>query len=55
MEAALNHLSGTRRGMAGVYNRYVYAVEKREAPEAWARFVAEPLEDKAGNGIRLRG
>lgn len=55
VEAVLNHRSGTRRGVAGVYNRFDYADEKREALEAWARFVAELVEGKAGNVVRLRG
>lgn len=41
VEAVLNHRSGTRRGVAGVYNRFDYAEEKREALDAWARFVAD--------------
>src|SRR5690606_14975449 len=36
IEAVLNHVSGTRGGVAGVYNRYAYLDEKREALEAWA-------------------
>ncbi|MDQ7775556.1 MAG: hypothetical protein Q4615_06410 [Paracoccus aminovorans] len=51
----LNHRSGTRRGVAGVYNRFDYAEEKREALEAWARLVAELVEGKSGNVVRLRG
>jgi integrase len=39
VEAALNHRSGTIRGVARVYNRYDYAEEKRRALEAWARHV----------------
>lgn len=54
VEAVLNHRSGTRRGVAGVYNRFDYAEEKREALDAWARFVAELVEGKAGNVVRLR-
>lgn len=55
VEAVLNHRSGTRRGVAGVYNRFDYADEKRHALEAWARFVTELVEGKAGNVVRLRG
>lgn len=35
VEAVLNHRSGTRRGVAGVYNRFEYLEEKREALSAW--------------------
>lgn len=34
-EAVLNHISGTRAGVAGIYNRYKYDAEKRTALEAW--------------------
>lgn len=34
-EAVLNHISGTRAGVAGIYNRYKYEPEKRSALEAW--------------------
>lgn len=41
IEAALNHLSGTRAGVAGIYNRYEYLDEKRAALEAWAVHVGD--------------
>jgi len=34
-EAVLNHISGTRAGVAGIYNRYKYDAEKRTALDAW--------------------
>lgn len=39
VEAALNHKSGTIKGVAKVYNRHQYAAEKRQALDAWARRV----------------
>lgn len=36
-EAVLNHISGTRAGIAGIYNRYKYEPEKRAALEAWGQ------------------
>jgi integrase len=36
VERLLNHASGTFRGVAGVYNRFDYLAEKRDALEAWA-------------------
>lgn len=36
IEAVVNHVSGHRAGVAGVYNRATYAVEKRAALQAWA-------------------
>jgi integrase len=45
-EAILNHISGTRAGVAGIYNRYKYEPEKRVALEAWNKRIDELL---AGN------
>jgi integrase len=36
IEAVLNHVSGHRAGVAGIYNRAAYAAEKRDALERWA-------------------
>jgi hypothetical protein len=35
-KAILNHVSGHKAGVAGIYNRSTYAAEKREALEKWA-------------------
>lgn len=35
-EAVLNHVSGSRGGIAGVYQRHDWKQEKREALESWA-------------------
>jgi len=34
-------MSRVRSGVAGIYNRYSYEAEKREAMEKWARHVVE--------------
>lgn len=39
VEAVLNHQSGTKGGIAGVYNRAVYASEKRQALNKWAEWL----------------
>ena len=36
-EAVLNHVSGSRAGLVGVYQRHEYSAEKRAALDAWAR------------------
>ena len=36
VEAVLNHVSGSRAGVAGIYNRASYAAEKRDALDRWA-------------------
>lgn len=55
VEAVLNHRSGTRRGVAAVYNRYSYAEEKRAALDAWARYVTQLVEGEPGNVVRIGG
>ncbi len=36
-EAVLNHVSGSRKGIVGVYQRHEYGAEKRAALDAWTR------------------
>jgi integrase len=40
VEAVLNHVSGHRTGVAGIYNRARYETEMRDALERWADHVA---------------
>ncbi|MCW6506968.1 site-specific integrase [Hyphomicrobiales bacterium BP6-180914] len=44
IEAVLNHISGHRAGVAGVYNRAAYAAEKRAALDLWGARVAKLVE-----------
>jgi integrase len=39
-EAVLNHTSGSRAGIVGVYQRYKYTAEKRDALDKWAARVS---------------
>lgn len=39
IEACLNHASGVRSGVAGVYNRHEYLHEKREAFGVWEKYL----------------
>lgn len=39
VEAILNHVSGHKAGVAGIYNRATYAKEKREALTRWADYI----------------
>jgi integrase len=39
VEAVLNHISGHKAGVAGIYNRATYAPEKRAALALWAEHV----------------
>jgi integrase len=47
-EAVLNHTSGSRAGIVGVYQRYKYTVEKRQALDAWARRLEAIVGDNHG-------
>jgi integrase len=40
VEAILNHISGHKAGVAGIYNRAIYAPEKRAALQKWADHIA---------------
>jgi integrase len=39
VDKVLNHVSGTIRGVAAVYNRFEYLDERRAALEAWSQYV----------------
>ena len=40
IESICNHVSGHKSNIAGVYNKAVYAAEKREASQAWGEHVS---------------
>jgi integrase len=46
-EAVLNHVSGSRAGIVGIYQRHDYAAEKRAALEAWSAHVAAIVVGRA--------
>ncbi len=55
VEAVLNHISGHKGGVAGIYNRAAYEKEKREALDALAVYIRTALtKAKGGNVVRLR-
>ena len=56
-EAILNHVSGSRRGVAGIYQRHDWAAEKRAALDAWTAHVLAVVsgkKDKRGNVTPIR-
>ena len=55
VEACLNHVSGARAGVAGVYNRAAYAAEKKAALERWAAHVQGLMASRLTNVVALRG
>ena len=56
VESCLNHISGFRSGVAGVYNLYEYEDEKREALAAWATHLDQLVSgDAPANVVSIRG
>ena len=56
-EAVLNHVSGSRAGIVGVYQRHSWADEKRAALAAWGAHVAALIDGREteGNVMPLKG
>ena len=55
VEAVLNHVSGARGGVAGVYNRSTYSSEKRQALDLWADRLMAIVEGRESNITPIRG
>jgi hypothetical protein len=51
VEAVLNHLSGSRAGVAGIYNRATYLPEKRQALDMWAAHVEALVAGKPASNV----
>lgn len=55
-EAVLNHVSGSKGGVAGVYQRHNWADEKRTALDAWAAELQRILQGaKPDNVVPIKG
>jgi integrase len=54
VEAVLNHISGHRGGVAGIYNRASYSNEKRAALDLWAEHLLAIVEGRESNVTALR-
>ena len=55
-EAVLNHVSGSRAGIVGIYQRHSWSEEKRTALKAWSKAIRQMTEastDSANNVVRL--
>jgi integrase len=50
-EAVLGHVSGSRGGIVGIYQRHKFADEKRAALEAWARKLDSIVSGKPATNI----
>ena len=56
VEAVLGHVSGSRAGVVGIYQRHTFDDEKRLALDAWGKHVAGLVEgESAQNVVALRG
>jgi integrase len=53
VEAVLNHVSGARAGVAGVYNVAEYRAEKQEALRRWAQHVAGVVSGKPADVVNF--
>jgi integrase len=54
VESCLNHQSGTKRGVAGVYNKSAYAAEVATALARWDQHLADVLANKKTNVSPLK-
>jgi integrase len=54
IEVILNHVSGFRAGVAGIYNRHAYDAEKRTALALWADRLMAIVENRTTNVEPLR-
>jgi integrase len=54
IEAVLNHVSGHKHGVAGIYNRAVYAAEKQAALTLWADHLMSVVEGTARKVVPFR-
>src|SRR5262249_61882283 len=57
IEAVLNHVSGHKSGVAGIYNRAKYSAEMRDALQKWADHVEAliaPRKQSAPTGLMER-
>jgi integrase len=55
IELVVNHVSGVRAGVAGIYNRSELMAERRAALERWAAHVAGIVEGRPVNVVPIRG
>jgi integrase len=54
VEAIVNHISGAKAGVAGVYNRASYLAENRQAFELWGAHITALVAGTESNVVALR-
>jgi hypothetical protein len=53
IEAALNHVSGHKHGVHGIYNRATYEPEKARALALWAEHVVAVVDGRKSKVVPL--
>ena len=53
VEAVVNHVSGHKGGVAGIYNRAAYRTEKQAALERWAAHVERMVAGDTGSNVAV--
>ena len=51
IEAVLNHISGHKGGVAGIYNRAAYAEPVRVALQRWADHVSVIIDGRSASNV----
>jgi hypothetical protein len=54
IEAVLNHVSGHKSGVAGIYNRAAYTRDIAAALQLWSEHLLAMAEGRKGKVVRLR-
>lgn len=54
IEAILNHVSGHKAGVAGIYNRATYPKERREALNLWANHLTAIVEGRPAKVVPIK-
>ncbi|WP_342723935.1 hypothetical protein AAFG07_33320 [Bradyrhizobium sp. B097] len=52
-EQLLNHVSGTRSGIVGIYQNYKYQAEMREAVDRYERFIKQLLASEPTRNVAM--
>ena len=55
IEAVLNHVSGHKGGIAGIYNRAQYSAEKAQALARWDEHLQEVIAGRGSKIVTMRG
>lgn len=54
IEAVLNHVSGHKAGVAGIYNRSSYTGEKRDALNIWGEHIAALIKGRKSTVVAMK-